>query len=425
MKNMKTNKISLAVIALVSATIAFSSCEREDGIKVRDGKYVTLKVASTSGVLTKASSEILETVELTDNGQTLFLSGSVAPNNYTFDAPLTKADAPITALTQFKVRMTQPDGNAFEEGIAKHDGHADGTTYWSIYNDSEKIAWSEDSNIDNPSQFLAVYPSATIYGSNGIVYNAGNAKSDILVAYETRGHEHDNYHNESSYVVLDFYHPLSLVRFAVAESINITDIVVNNAATSAVISTTKGEGDFNYLINNKGELKATADPTVKDGYKVYSFYVVPGSLGENAMNVTFYVDGKILTTKNLGTTEWKSGMIYNYTLNDGYSFNTVVNIEMENNLIVNKTPNAVWVRAAFVATQYNAKGFVTSSRMVTATAPAGWTLKNGFYYKDTPVVGYEKVELPISISTGETLHASVQAIPYELGTSAVNAYSTL
>lgn len=410
MKNMK--KISLAVIAISTAMLS-TSCLREDNFGSGDSKFISLKVSTESIVETKAGSNVqpIEVVDLSEDGMDLFLYGSVKVNMTSPFAPMTKADAPYGSADAANVKT-------FDIKVNNIAGYADRTEredFWYIYSGDEKLTWESETD---PSYYLAYYPQnevgstlgASFKNSTTVEYK-GDGEKDFLVAYTEHSHNHATYPSSTeNYVPLTFKHPLALVNFHVAGGLRVPFIIIHNASTSGKIQVTST--GFNCTPDGLGDLWLSDNGTVSAGD--LSIYLMPGEIGEDDINVTFYIDedgddtvDKILTTKNLGVDAWKSGYIYNYTIANADVADAVdVEVEDEESIIVeNMLTNAVYLRAAVVANWIDDNG-----RIVEAWSPAddpitfntdtfGWKLNDdakygadGYFYHVNPVFGYQETD---------------------------------
>lgn len=437
MKNMK--KISLAVIAISTAMLS-TSCLREENFGKADSKFISLKVSTEGVAETKAGhvAEPLEVVDLSQDGLDLFLYGSVKVNKMSPFEPMTKAAKPYyegdeSLVDAFDIQVASSIETV--DGVA--DRENENAAYWNIYKDGKKVEWTDESS--NNSYFLAYWPQTAEAGfkSSTELNYSGDGSEDFLVAYSAWPHDHANHNNPSSYVPLTFRHPLALVRFKIADSLKdkVTKIVINNVATSGVID---AETLVPTSLGTKSSIEVTADEEI-DG--VYSLYVMPDDVGEGGINVTFYVDNKILTTQNLGTQKWVAGMIYNYTLSNTDS-NNEVDIKLsdapedaESIVVENQLNTALWLRAAVIANRVDrVDGNVRIVEAWDKTVEIGtdWTVNttDGYYYYQKPVIGYQAAEALIKSipsydgTLGLQIGVAVQAIEYD-GTSAEEAFAAL
>lgn len=440
MKNMK--KLSLAVIAISTAMLS-TSCLREENFGKADSKFISLKVSTEGIAETKAGhvAEPLEVVDLSQDGLDLFLYGSVKVNKMSPFAPMTKADSPYgkddaANVKKFDIQMNNTAGYADRE---------ERDDFWYIYSNGEKLTWEYETA---PSYYLAYYPqneegaaTASFVNSTKVSY-AGDGEKDFLVAYTEHTHDHANYPvNSDNYVSLTFKHPLALVNFHVAEGLRIPYIIIHNAATAGDIEVINNGESFKCTPDKLGDvwLQDAGTQSVGD----LSIYLMPGKIGADDINVTFYIDedgdnevDKILSTKNLGTSAWESGYIYNYTIANA-DVDDVVDVEIadEDEIVIeNEFTNAVFLRAAVVANWVDAKGRIVEAwtpaddPITFNTAVLGWKLNNeekygadGYFYHVVPVLGYQASDALIESITKNSnkdglklqVSVAVQAVGYD------------
>lgn len=425
MKNMK--KLSLAVIAISTAMLS-TSCLREENFGKTDSKFISLKVSTEGIAETKAGrvAEPLEVVDLSQDGLDLFLYGSVKVNKMSPFGPTTKAASPYVSadadgVTKFDIQMNDIAGYANRE--VRED-------YWYIYKlgTEEKLTW--DSETD-PSHYLAYYPenAAATFATPTTINYTNDGSQDLLVAYVKHSHVDSTYpSSDKNYVPLVFKHPLALIQFNVVSSennpISVDKIEINNAGLKGIID---GEDFLKSTISSYGTIEATYNSTDK----VYSCYIMPDAIGADGLNVTFYVNGKILTTKNLGTTSWDAGYIYNYTLSNTTSDGDV-NIELssdqkdaESIVVENITNTTLWLRAAIIANRVymgtDGKNRIVELWDKTVEIGDDWKFNttDGYYYFQKPVIGYQAAEALIKSipsydgTLGLQIGVAVQAIEYD------------
>lgn len=421
MKNMK--KLSLAVIAISTAMLS-TSCLREENFGKADSKFISLKVSTEGIAETKAGhvAEPIEVVDLSQDGLDLFLYGSVKVNKMSPFEPTTKAATPYKKGDESNVHafdIQVASSIATVNGVADREDQS--AAYWNIYNGGKKVEWTDESS--NNSHFLAYWPqeaNASFESSFELNYS-GDGSKDFLVAYTAWPHDHANHNNPSSYVPLTFRHPLALVRFKIADALKekVTKIVINNVSTSGKIN---AETLVPISLGTKSSIEATADEEI-DG--VYSLYVMPDAVGEGGINVTFYVDNKILTTQNLGTTSWDAGYIYNYTLSNTTSDGDV-DIDLaedsaESIVVENITNTTLWLRAAVIANRVDDNGRIVEAWDKTVEIGTDWSVNStdGYYYYQKPVIGYQAAEALIKSipsydgTLGLQIGVAVQAIEYD------------
>lgn len=413
MKNLK--KLSLAVISL--SAMLFSSCLREENFHGADSKFISLKVSADPVVETKAGAEALEVVEISESGLDLVLSGSVKVNRTSPFAPMTKAASPYKEadaqnVTKFDIQMNNTPGYADRE---------ERDDYWYIYNASgEKLTWKSETD---PSYYLAYYPrtAAASFKDSATLNFTNDGSEDFLVAFKEHAHVDATYPSSTdNYIPLVFRHPLALVKFKVvsteAKPITVDKIVVNNAGIKGTINGETLETE----ITTTGEIEAKYNE--EEG--VYSCYIMPDEIGPKGLNVTFYVNGTILTTKALGTSEWKAGMVYNYTLADANAESVEIDLDENATKVTNEFTTAVYLRAAIIANWVDAKGRIVDDAAPTLTLAEGWELndEDGYYYYKDPVIGYQTADLISNIVPGSSdddgaenlqVAVAVQAIEYD------------
>lgn len=435
MKNMK--KISLAVIAISTAMLS-TSCLREENFGKADSKFISLKVSTEGIAETKAGhvAEPLEVVDLSQDGLDLFLYGSVKVNKMSPFGPSTKATKPYESgdeseVTTFDIKMN---------GIQGYADRSKGYDFWYIYRlgTEEKLTWESETD---PSEYLAYYPenvkgattNVASFASSSTINYVGDGTKDFLVAYTKHSHDHANYPvSDDKYVSLTFKHPLALVKFKVvsteAKPITVDKIVVNNAGIKGTINGETLETE----ITTTGEIEAKYNE--EEG--VYSCYIMPDEIGPKGLNVTFYVNGTILTTKALGTSEWKAGMVYNYTLADANAESVEIDLDENATKVTNEFTTAVYLRAAIIANWVDATGRIVDDAAPTLTLAEGWELndEDGYYYYKDPVIGYQTADLISNIVPGSSdddgaenlqVAVAVQAVEYDSIKTAKEAFAAL
>ena len=424
MKNM--NKLSLAVVAL-SAAAMFSSCEKEVSPYFGDGKYVTLKV-STSNIETKASSaEVLETIDFSDQGVELYLTGVKTLNTSNPFGPSTKAGDPFTAenVDQFSIRMTNPSKDAHIDGMATLTKGAD---YWSMVydNSTTPVEWYED---EGNTSFLAYYPytnGGSLFSNelNTVKYSTENGQEDFIVAYASYDHrsQHDEYHTPVPYVELNFEHALAQVIFKIGkDAAKVSKVVIKNAVSEAELVYDNGS----FTTNSKNT--TDFDCEVNDG-GTCSFFVAPTEFAKSDLILEFQmIDGVVLRTVELGATSWDAGFTYNYTLSKNPEY--TVDIEITDNSAVtvrNISAPAVYLRAAVVANVFDAEDRIIAPSSDDFSVNQNWLEgEDGFYYYKYPVAGYESADPLLTLSKHDNVKVSsaVQAILYT-GKSALSVWGT-
>lgn len=420
MKNMK--KLSLAVIAISTAMLS-TSCLREENSNVLDDKFVSFKVNTDNVSVTKAASliEPIELVDLSENGLDLFLLGSVEINELSPIAPRTKATAPQYTggdVDIFNIRMDGVVGTAQE-------GSGD---FWYMYDlDHQKVLWGDESN---DASFLAYYSSVKnakfTDNINEISYSSKTGTDDLYVAFTKHSHVHKTYpSSDDNYVALTFKHPLALVKFKVvstdAKPIEVSQVVVNNAATEGTIKASVDEDNnavFEYSYSEIDNISVDKD---EDG--VYSIYVMPDVISDKDINVTFYVNGKVLTTAKLGVGSWEAGKIYNYTIASDTGAVGIDIMDAGSATVSNVMPNTVYLRAAVVVNEMqNGRVVKTLNPDILNLKDTDWQYaeKDGFYYYKTPVIGYMNAEALLkSFNSGlYQVSVAVQAVEYDSDRSA-------
>ena len=103
----KINSISLAVISVCTAAFVFSSCQKEIVKGVGDNRYVSFSASVETGMETKAQGSRMESVDLSEEGASLFVTSSVSVNRMTpFGSDvITKGSVVGSGFTSFNVNM--------------------------------------------------------------------------------------------------------------------------------------------------------------------------------------------------------------------------------------------------------------------------------------------------------------------------------
>ena len=377
--NMKSmRKISLAVISISTAAIAFTSCE-QDEIKNLDSRLVSLQISMEKGVDTKAAtSETFETVDLSDNGISLYLNATKTLNT---EDPFTMTRAEeITSVSEFPIIMTEPSNNVYASGNARPTS----ATYWSIFNGGDKVVWPAAAESGTAYNFFAYVDPANAaslsreknyamdYAGITPSTNDATAMKDFLMAY-TGSVQHD--HEKQNLVKIHFYHPLAGIKFNfdLDEGVVVKKVAINNVYNNgtAVYQTSgtdfktaiKWESLSNKVTYSQADLTTEANRT---------FYIIPQAVkGNNEVTFTFTIDKNgveySFTTRALGVDEWTPGYVYNYSLSS--TPNGTVGIEVkeefngtkkENVRVANVKTSAVYIRAAVVANWYNSANKVAA-----------------------------------------------------------------
>lgn len=364
--------ISLAVVSLVAASMFTTSCIKEEKFSngASTGKVI-IDVNTDKAVETKsgrATTKLFETVELENDGVSLFLSGtaSLYDENPLVGRMATKGtiittdnaedgNAAINAEGQkFYVTVLNKneiyhtiDGGDAKGVVAKFDPNGV-ETKWPLLTE---VDWPDE----NPKlDFWAYYDmggNATPSGNGYSRYlyegpasgNAGMDASkmkDFLVA-NTVGATENN-------VAIHFYHALSAVRFNVdAEKfLEALDNDGNNKYNSlkVTVSGIYKDGDVKYVNDPSkmyfdwdwtDEMKADAsyeqilfdrskagqEGFDENGYAILTnrtMFIVPQAVGSDtdALFTFEIVDGighkTVVSTDNVGTTTWMPGYIYSY-----------------------------------------------------------------------------------------------------------------
>lgn len=370
---MKMKYISLAVISVVAASMFTTSCIQEEKFSngASTGKVI-IDVNTDKAVETKsgrATTKLFETVELENDGVSLFLSGtaSLYDENPLVDRMATKGtiittdnaedgNAAINAEgQQFKVTVRNNNriyhtinGSEAKGVVAKYDPNGV-ETKWPLLTE---VDWPDQA--PKALDFWAYYDAigaATPSGDGYSTYaytgpTTGKAgmdasrMSDFLVA-NTVGATQNN-------VAIHFYHALSAVRFHVdAEKFMEAKDDNNNDkynSLKVIVSGIYKDGDVEYVNDPSkmyfhwdwtDEMKADAsyeqilfdrskagqEGFDENGYALLTdrtMFIVPQSVGEgtDALFTFEIVDGTnhktVVSAQNVGTTSWMPGYIYNY-----------------------------------------------------------------------------------------------------------------
>jgi len=413
----RINSISLAVLSLISAAFVFSSCEKEN-FKGVDSKYVRFTVVTEAGIDTKAAGvETFETSEISTDGLTMYMGGSVRQNvEDVFSNEVVTKGSIITSVTNPVVTMDKPDGSFYARGTAAPAFGNEGDAYWCLYdvNTNEKVVWPEDGGTYNFWSYAgaASYTEAT--ADNKIAYT-GNAPADdmldatnmmdFVVAHSGVAHKHSDPQN---LVGLEFHHALSAVRFDFdIEGAEVTKVVVGNVKKDGVVT-------YNISDNENYTNVFTWDPEAASSRVSYSqttfdtvddctFFFVPQTLSDIYVTFTFVKDSKEyqITAKGtkLGVSTWKPGCIYTYTVSNSYNGNVGIQVDenfsaqtkKEHVKVTNTKRSSAYVRARVVANWCTPGGRVLEPFTgIINYNTTDWALgSDGCYYSLQPVVGYQ------------------------------------
>lgn len=439
----KFSKISWAVVAFAAAAVSFASCNKEeDGLKL-DGRYVNLKAFVGSGVDTKSGKSVQtkEFFTISEGDAKLFITATSAVNmENPFEAsPMTKGaikdQVYFDALTEFDMYMTKHIDGRDVEADDDHIGKVvkvSGAPYWSFTKNGEKILWPV--NPDGTEDLDQVYSFVSIIGDDkganptmrfdglkdqtvqyyGITSDGKNdaeRMQDLLVAYTQKKHQHNS---SEDLVELDFYHPLTAVRFHVTD--NVTKITVQKAKKSGILkyglngATTWQDMPVDKLTDANGDGVVDADDNIvtytqeisdalihndADGnptqYREATFFLVPQDFSDSQIILTFEVKVKdaagnflhlrTISTRinNLGVVAdangkkgWKSGYIYNYYVDE--DADGKVGIQIDEPEWNGQTKSSVLVTNTKRSTAY-----------LRATAVANWCSKSGNIIETYPL----------------------------------------
>lgn len=418
---MKMNKLTLAVISLTAAVTAFTSCERDDNFG-GDSRAVALSVKMESGVMTRSAvpGRTFETVDLSDKGVDLYLLASESLNT---EDPfqVTTRGAIIDQVTKFPVNMIGTDNSVYASGEAEQTT----STYWSIFNGRNKVNWPED---HGTYSFFAYVDPANAAGTpsvNSMSYAgmppAGDDASkmqDFLMAYTTADtYTHAEYHNPDTYVPIHFQHALAAIRvnFDLAEGVSIKKVTINNVYTVGTATAT-GKSFPNAITWSDQATKKSYSQEANltaSAVEDRTFFIVPQTLtaaGGNEVTITYLLEKNgveySFTTRALGTTEWKAGYIYNYTLSSTPS--GTVGIQVQEDFdgetkkdvrVANVKTSATYVRVAVIANWYNSASKVVEplsaagqAAIAINTSDKGWFKSGAYYYYKYPVNGHDETE---------------------------------
>jgi len=441
---MKTIKnLILGALSISAILVASVSCEKEPVTVGKTTGAIALKVTSESDLATKGmqrtpDASLVEDFSTEDSP--LFLTLSTEKNSTdVFDNVQTKgsivSDSDIkTARPSFKVNMfhggdeyTNLDGD-FDQTVAY-----DGKKEWNF---TKQVNWTEEGDDLEFYAHSDIRDSYSLEGQGFFKYTgqAGERKgadaartSDFLVAHtETNVNDVD----------IHFYHALAAIRFF-SDSLILTKVAIRNVINEGEFTYNADGSDVDAIFNWAPDAKKTTtyeqtystNPDVTstvNGAKTgktnstnYSvseaFFLVPQSLLDSTVIITFYFKDsengvvKNISTKKLGTSKWKAGYIYNYTLTKSNSnvqptITLVVNDEMNedrteksNVAVENLKSNAAYVRAHVIANWYNtahkavAPWQASQGGTLTINNTGVWVKgADGFYYCLQPVIGYSQ-----------------------------------
>ncbi len=399
---------------MCAAALAFSSCQKDEIKGGADSRYVTLAVTAEEGVETKSAGSMFETVEIVEDGMSLFVDASVSVNRMNpFTAVATKgAEVTKENIEEFNVLMTGTNGDTFSAaGIAKPE--TSGMSHWAIYNDTKKVEWpNHDGSVKY--DFLAYYLQSTnsSFATSGAYTGPESTVSakdmnDFLVAKTYgRTHSESTYHSGEDNVPIHFYHPLAAVKFNVNGAV-ITKVTINNLKKDGTVAVK----DVEYMDNVS--FASAIEWSDLSGKVSYSqsftetnsemFFIVPQDLADVTLTFDIIKDGAThqfsTKAKNLGTASWDAGYVYNYTVdtnpagNVGITvvedtFNATSNIK-EHVRVHNDMRSTTFIRAYVLANWCNAKGVIVSNYDgEIGYNEADWTKSGKFYYSNSPVVGF-------------------------------------
>lgn len=437
---MKTIKnLTLGVLSIAAALIATVSCERENIKAGRSTGPITLKITSEADLATKAMDRTPETIlveDLSTKDSPLYLTLSTERNTANvFEGISTKGNVVTTdniaSRNQFDVKIY--NGSSEYANVNKETNHVVRHSSGDTWGFMTEVDWTDNNTSLDFYALSDEYVSYEVKGKGSYSYDGWESQGkesdaessyDFLVAH-TKTNEND--------VNIHFYHALAAVRFY-CDSVTITKVAIRNV---------KYKGDFTYtdpVFDSEGKAKVDAifnwspvenkTTTYTQKYtdspdfsksnntvpETETFFIVPQDLNNGDVIITFYFKdsegGKEMniSTKALGTSKWKAGYIYNYTLTKSKSkvepsVALVVNDEMNpertekaNVAVENLKSNAAYVRAHVIANWYNTAHKAVAPWIqedqggeLVMNDGSDWVKgEDGFYYCLTPVIGYSQ-----------------------------------
>lgn len=236
---------------------------------------------------------------------------------------------------------------------------------------------------------------------------AANQKDVLLGDYSgiTSPDANGNEENPSGVVPLTFRHPLSAVTFVKGniEGVEeITKVEIVGVYSRAVL-THRVEGVFEWN-TTESDTRTVSTESLSE-----NFLLIPQNLETAPCKVKVYVkysdDATDIMIGYLNKGSWEAGKHYVYTLGDNLPLISV----NEDNEVVNEGAFQVYLRAAVTGNWYNESDFIVEPWAYSASV-SGWTLRDGYYYYNTPVSPGEKstslmpdFEYPTPPSTGLSL----------------------
>lgn len=444
-KDMKTIKnLILGALSISVILVASVSCERED---IRTGSTtgaITLKVTSESDLATKAMDQTPETYladDLSTEDSPLFLTLSTEKNcSDVLGGARTKGtvitnDNLGTAGNRETFKVNIYNGTSEYANVAGNTNHVVGQNGAKNWGFQTEVDWPGNTALDFYSHSDATNASASysVTGKGAFSYTGvvggnkaqqdGAKTSDFIVAHSNT--------NEND-VHIHFYHALAAVRFY-CDSVTITKVAIRNVKYKGTFNyveptlkdgkATDVDGIFNWSADNDKTTYTQTYETAPDFSKLKNgvpatetFFIVPQAVNNNDVIITFYfkesATGKEMniSTKALGTSKWKAGYVYNYTLTKSKSkvepsVTLVVNDEMNEDrtekadvVVENLKSNAAYVRAHVIANWYNTAhkavapwDQLNDGGTLTINNTGVWVKgDDGFYYCLQPVIGYSQ-----------------------------------
>lgn len=445
--------ISLAVISVVAASMFTTSCIKEEKFSngASTGK-VLIDVNTDNAVLTKAGhkTNLFETVELENEGVSLFLSGtaSLYDENPFVGRMATKGTIITTNDETDGKAAINAEGQKFYVTVLDKDG-----IYHTINNETAKsieanydpdgveTKWPLLKEVDwqdvNPLlHFWAYYdmggnatPSGDGYSrylyegpASGKAGMDASLMSDFLVANTNNATQNN--------VSIHFYHALSAIRFNVDEA-----FTTDYKSIKVIISGIYNEGDVKYT-GNESQMyfdwdwtssmnadasyeqvlydtdKAGADGFDAKGFATLvnsTFFIVPQKVGPSTDALfTFEITDKtghvtVLSANNVGTTSWMPGYIYKYNVgqdqygnvgvkvNEGADGDTFNHLKKENVRFELTKSSASYLRVAVIANWCLSNGKVYQAYDGGFDVTTDWVSgSDGFYYSVYPVLGHSE-----------------------------------
>jgi len=440
---MKNNVSSLksATFCLV-ALFSISSCDLDIFPFGSNSQYVSFTVSESSGYITKGQDEsYIGSYDLAIEDLNLTMTITESVNTDLFGDISTKSvENKLSTLENNGFDVNMISGGQTTRGWVVQASR----TYWQFINhaptgnkgtgypESDRIKWPSD---DAECKFWASYGLSNPLTSNTHSYTNGEDMTDILVAYSEVQHNHNSNNCD---VDIHFYHPMAKLVFNVASGISLRKIIVNNVNSKGTF-TYNTEGKVWSSMISWSNLSSQIDYSIEGGN--YTFFLIPQSLNDVMFTFLLTVNGKdyetAFSTNSLGTTEWKAGMSYSYTLSSAKEGDVSIDTAPIGNVIVENTNyTSVYVRAAVVG-NWVEDGIIVSPWTVSSgdinltTNGIGWIYNetDDFFYYTEPILGYDTAEKDLisTITKGTGIQnaelqvsVALQAVPYDAEKSCVS-----